>query len=196
MIIDSYGSPTLREDLKAFDKGYGLRNLDLLDVSGSRECRPLPNRWNQRRFAAFDRARRRFHGRPWKEQLEEFGIDDVTHVVGLNHTGSYLAQIVDILRPEGQMALINDPKVLDIAAFKSKSLSVHWELMFTRSMFNTATRSRQHDLLNRVAALIDNGTIRSTMTHLVEGIRAGSLKAVHAQIESGLTRGKIVLEGF
>jgi len=65
--------------------------------------------------------------------------------------------------------------------------------MFTRSLFNTSTQSRQHDLLNRVATLIDNGTIRSTMTQRVEGIRADNLKAVHTQVESGVTRGKIVI---
>lgn len=136
------------------------------------------------------------HSKPWKRQLEELGFNDVTHVVGLNHTATYLAQIVDVLRPEGQFALIDDPKVLDIAPFKSKSLSVHWEFMFTRSLFNTATQSRQHDLLNRVAALIDGGTLRPTVTQRLEGIRADNLKAVHAQIESGGTRGKVVLEGF
>jgi len=136
------------------------------------------------------------HSKPWKDQLNESGFDDVTHVVSLNHTGTYVAQIVDVLRPEGQMALIDDPKVLDIAPFKRKSLSVHWEFMFTRSLFNTSTQSRQHALLNRVATLIDNGTIRSTMTQRVEGIRADNLKAVHSQIESGGARGKIVVEGF
>ena len=136
------------------------------------------------------------HSKPWKYQLDELGFDDVTHVAGHNHTGTYLAQIVDALRPEGQLALIDDPKVLDIAPFKSKSLSVHWEFMFTRSLFNTSTQSRQHDLLNRVATLVDNGTIRSTMTQRVNGIRADNLKAMHAQIESGGARGKIVLEGF
>jgi len=94
------------------------------------------------------------------------------------------------------MALIDDPKVLDIAPFKNKSLSVHWEFMFTRSLFNSPTLSRQHDLLNRVTTLIDNGTIRSTMTQRVQGICADNLKSVHAQIESGGTRGKIVIDGF
>ena len=136
------------------------------------------------------------HHKPWKEQLEVFGFDDVTHVVSLNQTGSYIPQIVAALRPEGQLALIDDPKVLDIAPFKMKSLSVHWEFMFTRSMFNTATQSRQHDLLTRVATLIDDGTLRSTMTQRVAGINARNLKAAHAQIESGGVRGKIVLEGF
>jgi zinc-binding alcohol dehydrogenase family protein len=136
------------------------------------------------------------HGMPWKEQLKELGFEDVTHVVSLNHTDTYLAQIVDVLRPEGQMALIDDPKVLDIAPLKNKSLSAHWEFMFTRSLFKTSTQSRQQELLNRVATLVDMGTIRSTMTERVEGIRADNLKAVHAQIESGGTRGKIVIEGF
>lgn len=136
------------------------------------------------------------HRKLWKEQLEALGLDDVTHVVSLNQTESYIPQIVEVLRPEGQLALIDDPKVLDVVPFKRKSLSVHWEFMFTRSMFNTATQSRQHDLLNRVATLIDNGTIRSTMTQRVTGISADNLKSVHAQIETGGTCGKIVLEGF
>jgi zinc-binding alcohol dehydrogenase family protein len=136
------------------------------------------------------------HSRPLKQQLHELGFNDVTHVVSLTHTATYVPQIVQVLRPEGRMALIDDPDVLDIAPFKSKSLSVHWELMFTRSLFNTSTLSRQHDVLNRVATLIDSGTIRSTMTQRVEGIRADNLKLAHAQIESGGARGKIVLEGF
>ena len=136
------------------------------------------------------------HRKLWKEQLGALGFDDVTHVVSLNQTGSYIPQIVEVLRPEGQLALIDDPKVLDVVPFKMKSLSVHWEFMFTRSMFNTTTQSRQHDLLNRVATLIDNGTIRSTMTKRVTGISADNLKSVHAQIEAGGTRGKIVLDGF
>lgn len=136
------------------------------------------------------------HSKPWKEQLNALGIDDVTHIVSLNQTDAYVPQIVDVLRPEGQLALIDDPETLDIVPFKVKSLSVHWELMYTRSMFQTATQSRQHDLLNRVATLIDRGTIRSTMTKSDGRISAENLKKAHAYIESGTARGKVVLEGF
>jgi len=136
------------------------------------------------------------HSRPWAAQLAEQGITQVSHVIGLNHTEAYIQQIIDVLEPEGQLALIDDPEALDIRPFKLKSISVHWEFMFTRSMFKTGSMSRQHDLLRRVAALIDSGTLKSTVNHRVEGINAKNLKEAHAMLEHGNARGKIVLENF
>jgi zinc-binding alcohol dehydrogenase family protein len=136
------------------------------------------------------------HSQPWAPQLARLGYADVTHVIGLNHTESYLAQIVEILRAEGQLALIDDPAQLDIAPFKAKSLSVHWELMFTRSLFSTPSLSRQHDILRRVAALVDSGVVKSTLTQRIAGINSANLKRAHAEMERGAMRGKIVLEGF
>jgi zinc-binding alcohol dehydrogenase family protein len=136
------------------------------------------------------------HSKPWAEQLTAIGFEHVSHVVSLTHTDSYLDQIVDVLQPEGQLALIDDPKALDIVPFKRKSLSVHWELMFTRSIFKTPTLTRQHDLLSRVSALVDSGVVTTTLTQRIEGINAANLIKAHAQIESASTRGKIVLEGF
>jgi NADPH:quinone reductase-like Zn-dependent oxidoreductase len=117
-------------------------------------------------------------------------------VIGLNATDTYLAQIVAVLRAAGQLALIDDPKQLDIAPFKAKSLSVHWELMFTRSLFKTADLARQHDILCQVAALVDAGVVSTTLTERIKGINAANLRQAHARIEQGRTRGKIVLEGF
>jgi zinc-binding alcohol dehydrogenase family protein len=136
------------------------------------------------------------HSKPWAAQLAEHGNEQVNHVIGLNHTETYLEQIVGVLEAEGQLALIDDPAALDITSFKAKSLSVHWELMFTRSLFKTASLSRQHDLLTRAAALVDGGTLTSTVTKRLGRINAGNLKQAHALIEHGGTRGKIVLEGF
>src|ERR1700682_5240504 len=136
------------------------------------------------------------HHKPWRPQLAHQGINQVSHVIGLNHTDAYVQQIVDVLQAEGQLALIDDPKTFDIVSFKTKSLSVHWELMFTRSLFKTASLSRQHDVLRRVAALVDDGTLISTMTSRTAGINANHLKQAHGLIEQGGTRGQIVLEGF
>lgn len=134
------------------------------------------------------------HGQPWRPQLAALGIGDVTHVVGLNHTGSHLTQILDVLRAEGQLALIDDPGALDIAPFKRKSLSVHWEYMFTRSMYATAARERQHEILRRLAVLVDAGVVRTTLTERIEGINAATLRQAHVRIEQGHVLGKIVLE--
>ncbi|HTX33660.1 MAG TPA: zinc-binding dehydrogenase [Bryobacteraceae bacterium] len=94
------------------------------------------------------------------------------------------------------MALIDDPEVLDIVNLKRKSVSVHWELMFTRSLFQTNDMVAQHRLLNEVADLVDAGVLRSTIREDEGTINAANLKLVHAQVESGRSFGKTVLSGF
>jgi NADPH:quinone reductase-like Zn-dependent oxidoreductase len=79
---------------------------------------------------------------------------------------------------------------------KRKSVSTHWELMFTRSLFGTADMIAQHDLLVEVSRLVDAGMLRSTMAESFGAINAANLKRAHAQLESGTTRGKVVLAGF
>ena len=88
------------------------------------------------------------------------------------------------------------PEVLNVKSFKRKAVSLHWEMMFTRSLFGTPDMAEQGKLLNEVAALVDAGRIRSTVTEVAGKIDAATLRNVHAQLESGLARGKIVLEGF
>jgi zinc-binding alcohol dehydrogenase family protein len=136
------------------------------------------------------------HSRPLASELASAGLGQVSAVISLTHTDEYLTQLVDILEPQGQLALIDDPKALDILPFKRKSLSVHWQSMFTRSTFKTPDMIRQHQLLNKVADLVDSGVIRSTAAEQFGKIDALNLKRAHALLESGKSRGKIVLEGF
>ena len=94
------------------------------------------------------------------------------------------------------LALIDDPETLDVVPLKAKSLSLHWEFMFTRSMFETDDMIAQHQLLTRVAALIDNHTIKTTLGEHYGAITAANLQKAHRQLETGRAVGKIVLEGF
>lgn len=137
------------------------------------------------------------HREPFTEELARIGIQDVTHVISLNHTEDHFDQLVAVLAPQGKLALIDDPdRLLDIRKLKQKSLSLHWELMFTRSMFETDDITKQRDLLNRVAQLIDVGHIRTTVGAHYGVICAENLRRAHRDIESGKAIGKIVLEGF
>lgn len=92
--------------------------------------------------------------------------------------------------------MIDDPDVLDVMPFKRKSVSIHWELMFTRSMFGTPDIAEQGKILMELARLVDEGRIRTTETDVMRPINAENLKAAHKVLESGTARGKIVLEGF
>jgi zinc-binding alcohol dehydrogenase family protein len=137
------------------------------------------------------------HHRPLQAQLNELGIENVSHVISLNHTGDHFEQIVEVLAPQGKLALIDDPKNgLDIMKLKRKSISLHWEFMFTRSMFQTHDMHKQHELLNKLSDLIDRGLIKTTLGKHYGVINAENLKRAHAHIESNQAIGKIVLEGF
>jgi zinc-binding alcohol dehydrogenase family protein len=137
------------------------------------------------------------HREPLTQGLKAIGVEHVSHVASLTQTEAHYGQIVQALAPQGRLGLIDDPSgPLDIRMLKSKSLSLHWELMFTRSMFKTADMSRQGELLNRVAAMIDEGRLRTTLGENFGRINAANLKKAHALIESGKAQGKVVLEGF
>jgi len=129
-------------------------------------------------------------------QLEELNLNPIDYVISLTHTDTYLPQLVEVLRPQGKLALIDDPAQLDVMPLKRKSLSLHWELMFTRSLYKTEDMIKQHQLLERVSQLVDEGTLKTTVGEHFGSICAENLKRAHAFIESGKARGKIVLEGF
>ncbi|WP_414157188.1 zinc-binding alcohol dehydrogenase family protein [Pseudomonas sp. BNK-15] len=130
------------------------------------------------------------------QQLAALKLEPVDYVISLTHTDTYLAQLVEVLRPQGKLALIDDPVQLDVVPLKRKSLSLHWELMFTRSLYTTEDMIKQHQLLERVSALIDEGVLKTTVGEHFGTINADNLRRAHTLLESGKARGKVVLEGF
>ena len=136
------------------------------------------------------------HSRPISEELKRIGIPAVDYIVSLAHTQAHLEQVALAIAPQGKFGLVDDPKKIDIAMFQTKSVSVHWEMMFTRSLFTTSDMVGQHYLLDEVAQLVDAGLIRTTLAERLGTINAANLKRAHALIETGTARGKIVLEGW
>jgi zinc-binding alcohol dehydrogenase family protein len=136
------------------------------------------------------------HRQPLAPQVEALGLGAPGFVFSTTQTHRHMADIVKLIAPQGRFGLIDDPEELNVMLFKRKAVSLHWELMFTRSLFGTPDMAEQGKLLNKVAALVEAGRIRSTVTDVAGKIDAATLRAVHARIESGTARGKIVLEGF
>jgi zinc-binding alcohol dehydrogenase family protein len=138
------------------------------------------------------------HSQPLAEEVKRAGLAAPDYVVSLTQTGKHFAQIAELIAPQGKFGLIDDPAAgsIDIGALKRKSVSLHWELMFTRSLFETPDMVAQHALLTEVAQLVDAGTLRSTKGEHFGTINAANLQRAHALLESGKAKGKIVLEGF
>lgn len=108
------------------------------------------------------------------------------------HSEGQLETYARIVRPFGQIVAIDDgPR--DVAPLKAKSITWHWELMFTRSLFQTPDLVEQHRLLDRVAQLVDAGRIRPTATRTLTPLTAATLRQAHDLVESGRTLGKVVV---
>ncbi|MFD0913289.1 zinc-binding alcohol dehydrogenase family protein [Methylophilus luteus] len=135
-------------------------------------------------------------GNNMQSQLQQLGLPPVDYVIGLNKTDQHFSSMVEMLKPQGKLALIDDPEFIDVRLLKRKSLSLHWELMFTRSLFGTADMIRQHDILNTIADMVEQGQITSTVQQHLGKINAENLRQAHALIEQGKSIGKLVLEGF
>ncbi len=129
------------------------------------------------------------------DQVKVLGIEP-RYVASLNGTEGHFSAIIELIKPRGHIALIDDPQSLDINPGKLKALTFSFEFMFTRSMFQTDDIEKQHELLNRVSEHIDDGTLISTVTNNLGKISVESLKLAHVQQESGHVIGKNVLNGF
>ncbi|MGS4933532.1 zinc-binding alcohol dehydrogenase family protein [Aeromonas sp. 25-281] len=136
------------------------------------------------------------HSRPLAPQIAELNIGAPAFVFSTTHTEQHASDIAELIAPQGRFEFIDDPKALDVMLFKRKAVSIHHELMFTRSLYGTPDMDEQGKILNSLAVLVDDGKIRTTLTEKLSPINAANLKTVHALIESGAARGKIVLEGF
>lgn len=137
------------------------------------------------------------HTKPLAPQIEALNIGQVSHVASLNSTDSYFDTYVELLKPFGKIAMIDDPATpLDIMKMKPKSLSLHIEFMYARSMFQAEDMVEQSRLLSTVADLVDQGYIKTTVGKHLGLINAVNLKAAHESLEAGRSIGKIVLEGF
>ncbi|POR49532.1 zinc-binding alcohol dehydrogenase family protein [Bosea psychrotolerans] len=136
------------------------------------------------------------HGKPLAAEVEALRIGAPGLVFVTTHTLDHLPEIIKLIAPQGRIAVIDDAPALDVMPLKGKSLSLHWEMMFARSLHQTADMQAQGDLLSEVSRLVDAGKIRTTLSETFGTINAGNLKRAHALIETNRAKGKIVLEGF
>lgn len=136
------------------------------------------------------------HSKPLAAEVAALGLGAPSFVFSTTQTDLHLEQIVELIAPQGRFSLIDDPATVDIMPFKRKSVSIHWELMFTRPLYGTTDIEEQGRLLDEVSRLVEDGTLKTTLTEQLSPINAANLKRAHALIESGKARGKIVVEGF
>ncbi len=130
-----------------------------------------------------------------QQELNKIGINEVSHIASLTHTHLHFNDYIEIIKPQGKICLIDDPsEPLDFMALKAKSVSLIWELMFTRSRFGCEDMIEQHHILQKVSELLDAGTLKTTLKKELGDVNSHNLIKAHQLVESGSMIGKIALQ--
>jgi NADPH2:quinone reductase len=128
-------------------------------------------------------------------EMAQIGYKNVDFILDFVDANAYWDLMAELIKPQGHIASITGSAVpVALNKLKNKSVSFSWELMYTRSMFNTDDMIEQHVILNKIAEMIDQKEIRSTVNTVLKGFTVENLKQAHALLESGKTIGKIVIE--
>jgi NADPH2:quinone reductase len=139
------------------------------------------------------------HRLPFLPELQRIGHGEVDYILCFNSLEQHLPHMADAIKPQGRICSIIGAKggqPVNINVFQPKSVAFCFELMFTRSQFQTPDMAAQHDLLEKAARLFDDGTLRHTMRESYGPLDADNLRKAHATLESGRMIGKLVLSGI
>ncbi|ELY6086669.1 zinc-binding alcohol dehydrogenase family protein [Cronobacter sakazakii] len=128
-------------------------------------------------------------------ELAKHGIKFVDYIFILNDTDGHWAAVSQLIAPQGHIcSIVENEHPLDQDALKSKSAALHWEFMYTRSMYQTADMARQSEILNEVAKLVDAGEVESALSETFHGLSVESISKAHEKVLEGHMRGKVVVE--
>ena len=127
------------------------------------------------------------------QEIRSLGIQFVDCIFSTTHSGQHWTNMAEIIAPFGEIGLIDDADGLDISIFKRKAVSLHWELMFTKSMFGYRMES-QGKILSEVKDLIESGRMRATANRVLNGLTVENLRAGHTMLEQHTNIGKVVVE--
>ncbi|AFJ48421.1 zinc-binding alcohol dehydrogenase family protein [Shimwellia blattae] len=128
-------------------------------------------------------------------ELAKNGLKYVDYIFILNDTDGHWDAVCQVIAPQGHIcSIVENAHPLDQNLLKSKSAALHWEFMYTRSMYQTADMARQGEILNEVAKLVDAGKVRSALSDTLHGLSVSTLTQAHKQVLEGHMRGKVVIE--
>ncbi|MGG4478737.1 zinc-binding alcohol dehydrogenase family protein [Paenibacillus illinoisensis] len=137
------------------------------------------------------------HYEAFLPQLNAIGLEYVNYIFCLNSTEKHWVNMAEAIAPQGKIcSIVETDELLDLTLLKNKSVTFAWELMFTRPLFQTSDMIEQHNLLNEVSRMIDEGRLRTTVAQILSPINAANLRKAHAILEEGRMTGKIVIENF
>lgn len=132
--------------------------------------------------------------RDLKGELAKHDIKFVDYIFILNDTDGHWDAVSELIAPQGHICtIVENDHPLDQSKLKSKSAALHWEFMYTRSMYQTADMARQGEILNEVAKLVDAGVVESSLSETLHSLSVESITEAHRKVLDGHMRGKVVV---
>mgnify|MGYP001398517850 CR=1 FL=1 len=134
------------------------------------------------------------HRQNLTEQLHQVGFKDVDLILDLNDIDGHWQEMAEMIKPNGRIASITaNHQPLDLSLIKSKSVTFSWEWMYTKSYYQLPEMITQHQILEKISALLDKGILKSTLRQTMIGLNAATLRKAQQQIETNRTIGKLVV---
>ncbi len=132
--------------------------------------------------------------RDLKQNLLKHNIKQVDYIFCLNDTDGHWPAISEVIAPFGHIcSIVENKQPLAQPLVRSKGVAFHWELMFTRSMYQTPDMAEQGQILQRVAKMLDEGQLKGTLSKTLHGLSVESITEAHKlQLEGHMT-GKIAI---
>lgn len=128
-------------------------------------------------------------------ELAALGIHQLDAIFCTNATEQHWGAMASLIRPFGHICTIAESsEPWDLSLLKSKSATFSQEFMFTRSLFQTPDMIEQHHLLGRVATLVDEGVLKTTLTKTLPALTPTTLAEAHRELEAGRMIGKLVID--
>ena len=172
--------------------GVGSQAIQLLKLKTSMTIIATASRSESQQWVAGLGADHVVSHQNFVSEIRALGIQFVDFVFSTTHSGQHWSNMAEIIAPFGEIGLIDDADGLDISIFKRKAVSLHWELMFTKSMFGYRMES-QGKILSEVKNLIESGRMRTTANRVLNGLTVENLRAGHTMLEQHTNVGKMVV---
>jgi len=173
--------------------GVGSQTVQLLKLKTSLTVIATAARPESREWATALGADHIVSHQNFVVDVRALGIQFVDFIFSTTHSAQHWANMAEIIAPFGEIGLIDDADGLDIALFKRKAVSIHWELMFTKSMFGYRMES-QGRILNEVKELIESGRMRTTANRVLQGLTVENIRTGHTMLEQHTNVGKVVVQ--
>ena len=134
------------------------------------------------------------HRKNLVNEVHKLGYKYVDYILELKDIDSHWKEMCELIKPEGAIASITENRrPINLRLLTPKKAIFAWEWMYTKSYYHTSDMQSQHDILNKIATLIDNSELQCTLTQSLSPINADNLREAHSLVENGHMIGKVVV---